>query len=277
VAAPKYFLPKVRAEQLFPGERINRDLLRAHGLDDLFRDVGDERALDWANTELIGSHGPGGQPGMMISALPVVSRRAPRTMGYKPDDATWRWFPMDDGKYWLGVDTTDRPRPEDLARRQQQDGHFVELGDGQRWLVPAIRRPEYGDRTVPGDDGTERTEWGLKDGIPLVNRAVRYNPVERQVIRQIRPNEQRVWDWSAQFYQLVYGSAPQMIDLPEQIEYCAYVLGLNYRLTVAEINELELFTEDQIVAIVQATVDLPWFKDYVDARAAKKNGLTNGA
>lgn len=273
MASPVYFLAHASMGKVFPADIVDRRELARFGLSDVFRDVDSEKGVDWYASEATTGSGPGGKPGLYVCALPVVSRELPRALSYNAADATFNWSQITD-ETWIGLDTTNKTKPADVARRQQQEGHWIKLNDGQEWLVPAVRRPEVGDKTITDEQG-ERVVRVFTAGVPRVNQQLRYDCKARKVIATVRPIDQRLWDWSAKFYNLVYRDEPiaesDVPDMAEQFEFCAELLGVNYRLGIGEINELGLVTEADIVSIIQATVDFPWYRSMCSAAAAKKN------
>jgi len=56
-----------------------------------------------------------------------------------------RWSPLAEG-LWVGSYESAPPMPDDLARPQRVEGHWVRLGDGQDWLVPVARMLNGGTR-----------------------------------------------------------------------------------------------------------------------------------
>lgn len=274
MASPVYFLAGSSLAKMFPAEIVDRRELTRFGLADVFRDVHSDKSADWYCGEASGPSGPGGKAGLYLSALPVVSRDLPRTLAYDAGDLDWRWSEIADGT-WIGIDAANRTKPADIARRLKQDGHYVKLNDGNEWLVPAIRRPEIGDKTITDEQGEAKTVRGFTDGVPRCNQQLRYDWKSRKVVPSVRPSDQRLWDWSAKFYRLVYRDEPikadDMPDMAEQFEYCAELLGVNYRLGFGEINELGLLTENDVASIIQASIDFPWYRSVCEASAVKKN------
>lgn len=280
MSTPVYFLSGATVGKLFPADLACKQEFARYGLTELFRDVMPDKGVDWYATDLTRPSGPDGKPGVYLSALPVVSRGLPRVMSYSADDKSIRWVEIEPGVLWAGFDDQSKATPSDLARRQQQEGHYVKLADGNEWLVPAIRRPDIGDKTIVDEQG-ERVVRGFTDGVPRVNQQLRYDYRLRNVVSSVRPNDIRIWDWSAKFYKLVYRDGGPLTeadipDMAEQFEFCGELLGINYRMGFAEINELGLITEADIVSIIQAAVDFPWYRERLADWSAKKNSEQQG-
>ncbi len=77
-------------------------------------------------------NGPGNQSGRVL-ARPGVSGR----VGYFPDQQTW--IPSENEQFWIGWENGAKPTPADLARDDQIPGEFVEMADGNEWLIPTAR------------------------------------------------------------------------------------------------------------------------------------------
>lgn len=83
------------------------------------------------------SKGPGDDIGMLIDWITDSGGGS----GFQPDKQTWLPAFADgpdlpEGRYWVGIDNNDPPRPRDLAKTRIYDGGWIELGDGNRWQVP---------------------------------------------------------------------------------------------------------------------------------------------
>lgn len=272
MATPVYFISGHKADSLFPGERVDRDVLRKLGLADLWRDTLAERSVDWMATEWSGANTPSNRPGMFVSALPVESHRPPRTVT-KFDDGSWQWV-AGANDVWLGIDTLAPVKPEDVERRNQYKGHWVELADGNEWLIPVIRRPAWGQKTIKTDDGEEQLVDGFLEGVPRLSQIMTMDPATRKVTRSIRPVDQRIWDWSATFYGVVYDDGHNkkrtMPTDDDSFAFAATLLAMNYRVGLAEINAWQLFEERCLIKVIQAAMDLPWIEAQDEATTQKK-------
>lgn len=110
-----YFIPVDVATQ------VTSEVLADVGLSDRFpvEDINKTRGK-----------GPGDVDGWLIA-------RGQASPLYKPDQQTWVG-PF--GKYHIGFNNDDRPAPADLQRGKLLTGQWVELLDGNKWLVPTARQ-----------------------------------------------------------------------------------------------------------------------------------------
>ena len=139
MAQPIYFLPNIESKALLAGEQLNRQVLRAHGLDEVFADVrtaGEVAVMEWR------SKGPGDKSGVLLTYLKECpTRDIPQHWGYYPDHQNWE--PLAAGlPTWIGWNPDQPPTPEDLRRRSLVPGYHYVLGDGNPWVVPIVRRPD---------------------------------------------------------------------------------------------------------------------------------------
>jgi hypothetical protein len=233
MAALLYFLPGVhQGEIALEAGRLNQRLIAERGLGHVFADCEGVQA-DCTLSALAG-RGPGGQSGVILSALPGTGDAPPRRLGYYPNEQTWHEFAG--GKYWIGLDTADRPRPQDLARRQQFPGHWVRLADGQDWLVPIIRK-HGGGTNLPcalGWNGTGKFEMKIKAAY------------------------RKAWDDSAETARLYWDpQSDGTIDLEVALLRALDALALNYRVGRAEQSVLELIDTPNWQQVLGATIDWP--------------------
>ena len=78
----------------------------------------------------IAPKGPDGGPGTIF----CVSGTRPN-LAVNRDTQTWIEVK---GSHWLGYDNNDKPGPDDLRRKKLVSGTQVELGDGNKWIIPAV-------------------------------------------------------------------------------------------------------------------------------------------
>ncbi|HUV11129.1 MAG TPA: hypothetical protein VMX12_09130, partial [Acidimicrobiia bacterium] len=146
--------------------------------------------------------GPGGGPGVIVTDAGVDRTKL-----------DWRQAPGQ--KWWIGV-SGDTP-PATLARKEQIDGHEVELGDGHRWLVPVARTFGIGSRLpqrlVLGPDGATWTGEPLARFVAVSAKAER---VERAMLGDLEDDEEPI------------------TVLGEGASVAVEALALNYRVSAVE-------------------------------------------
>ena len=222
-----YFLP---GEPKVP----DRERIAAAGLQYAFDDL-DEMVPG----TISGNGGPDGNPGVVIAAKRTAGR-----VGYYPDVQTWQQIPGSEA--WIGYVTAEPPKPADLLRSKPIAGHEVELGDGQRWLVPIAsqateKEGEYAGNVCALTVGLMRDSDG------------------RWVRGEVADKHKSLWDlaepcWDA----LVRGTEGPLRDsLPAQGEAAVAVLSGNYRLSDTEVDLLGLLDDKNVTEILLALVDWP--------------------
>ncbi|MGE3666639.1 MAG: hypothetical protein AB7G51_08450 [Steroidobacteraceae bacterium] len=239
MAAPLYFFPKLHLDQLRDGQGLRQSLIAERGLAHVFGDVRDF-SLECASQDLRGA-GPGGASGAMLVRLPALGRGLPARLGYYPQFQTWD----DDGeqRYWIGLDNEERPAPADLARATDFEGYDVELGDGKKWRVPPVRRP---------DDST---------GLPCTLR-VRRGVVEEQVKAEYRA----VWDRCGQAVRWFTEADPTKEDYPAAFALAADVMAIAYRLHLHELSVLGLIDSTNLWQLLGAAIDWPRIRRLLEAQ-----------
>lgn len=126
--------------------------------------------------------------------------------------------------YWIGWTKDATPKPEDLARRRLFAGQALKL-NGQVWQVPVAK-------LLPHVFGVD------KDGDLSQVIAERYREVHGEA-----------WRWCQLRLGLLDGGN---IGDPELFRLAARILGLNYRVDVAEIAALgllDLYTMQQVLDV----------------------------
>lgn len=167
-----------------------------------------------AGALFLATRGPDDQSGLLIS----WPGDGPPKTGYDAERQTWRpavpqgAWPA--ARYWIGFWNESPPRPEELAVTYQQAGSDVELGDGQRWLIPHAR--ELPAEMKLADDGT----W-------------RFAP-QRQ-FHELWIAALRWRDW---FQNAKPGDTYEYADMAE---FVLQALQVNYRMTREVVDHLKLF------------------------------------
>lgn len=133
-----YFLPGVTKDQLKDGDRLNRQVLAAAGIDELLFDV----VKHPQHVSLCETHrcsGPWETTGTMLA---IVNKHTGVPELTSPDFTRQLWKPRGDGKKcWLGVLKGDPPLPQELERWEVIPGWKLEDAGHYEWLVPIARMP----------------------------------------------------------------------------------------------------------------------------------------
>ena len=224
VAQPVYFLPHLR-ESAAKDVALRKQVLKERGLFEIFADV---PMVEQPIAELTG-RGPDGLPGCIIG-YQTAAGDIPRRLGYYPKEQTWT--PVGDGSLlWIGVDTAEPPKPEEMARKKQYDGYAVLLADGNRWNVPIIRAP---------DDSTALPRDMIWDATG-------------RLIEPIKPLYQAYWDETAETAGWVFdGKEP---DYARALELAIRALSINYRYDRNLHNVLRAIDSETLTGVLVATVD----------------------
>jgi hypothetical protein len=94
------------------------------------------------------SGSPSGKAGLIFCA---ASRHEGKTVGYYPEQQTWRKLPRVEGRpeLWLGYWNDAKPTPEDLSRASMLPGEVSMNLGGQQWLIATLT--EFDDERKDGD------------------------------------------------------------------------------------------------------------------------------
>lgn len=197
------------------------------------------------------SDGPGGQPGL------VLGMRSEQ-LGYWRDAQTWQQLREGPPVVWVGWSTAAPPSPADFLRPTAIPGHEVQLADGQRWRVPIAFRLEGGtvQRALPS--------------------RMRLDPQGRWVSDDVLPRFKRLWEIACRWFDMNDpADSQQGLTVAEAADLCAEVLGVNYRLSRAEVGALGLLDDrDSIQQILNAVIDWPTYIAWV---AQQKKTEANSA
>jgi hypothetical protein len=205
--------------------------------------------------------GPDGGAGVVLAGESDGKQR----VGYYPDRQTWRQAPGQ--SWWLGYVTDDKPTPADLQRADAVGGYVVTLEDGNGWTVP-VARSMRGNGTLPA-------QLDLSSDGKLMRR-----PLAR--FEALCAGAERVWTYFNCVRDVLSGGGDvtESQDLESQTEQLWPVaidaLGVNYRVGVIEVVALGLLTDQNVVQVWQALIDLITLTE-VDADMADAQKKTEPA
>jgi hypothetical protein len=227
-----YFIPNVR--------RLHKPELAAAGL---------VLASESVSHVPLDRDGPGGAGGLLCSLVPQAAGGRQAEFGYFP--ARQAWAAVNGGRYWIGFDKSDPPRPIDLQRRELIAGHPVKLNDGHEWHIPAARLFPQGS------------------AFPAV---LRLGPDDR-LVTEVVPEYRGLVGQVERLWPVFIGEAGATdVGLTdEQIwSLCVDALRANYCVGPREVSVLGLLTTRCWYEVLAALVDAPTVRAWL---ADKKNGL----
>ncbi len=229
---PIYFLPNLRAaEAESPPQR--QAILKARGLADVFAGLKFEEQPCY---ELRGNLKACGDMGGCVLCYQTHAGGVPKQWGNSGVNDL-DWTPIGDGSLlWIGVDRADPPRPEELARPRLNRGYDIELGDGQTWKIPVIRRPDassYLPCAFVREPGGKRIE-------------------------KLRAEYQADFDAFRSAAEWFYsGMDPAVVDRDLTIDLAIRAIAINYRYSANEQDVIQLVGKENLNLIVAAAVDYP--------------------
>jgi hypothetical protein len=203
-----------------------------------------------------GAPGPDGRQGLLVT-YGDDPRHSNPALTYDPQTQVWVQLPAPDGATsaaapWLGYakDPLQRPMAGDLLRKRTAvDSHSVELGDGGNWSIPIVRR--------------------FPDGTALPQVLVAGS--NGRVTPRVRKDFEELYNFALLLTEDLFGSgATDFAALPEDKRNAAYMrfgvlaLGVNYRVSFAEVSALELLDTQNIKRVAQAIIDWPNLQKFLE-------------
>ena len=255
MAAPLYFFAGRSVGQIFDGDRFQKSVLSKYGLDSVWRDVVSPREESFV-AEMT-APGPGGASGTLVSALPT-NGNAHRLAGYYPNEQTWIQVASD---LWIGKINEEPISPSDLVRHCRGksvpvDGYFVDLADGNTWVIPIIRRP---GRLI--ESGYPPTNLPQSLGWNAEGEFVRFPPRDHVDL----------WEETGKLCEIFFsgneGDRHYEVGA-EGVLLALRFLSVNYRIGRHEQTLLGLIDNNNLWPLLGLTVDYP---AYQEAFKQKKN------
>jgi hypothetical protein len=204
--------------------------------------------------------------GLVVVPKPIgVDGMAPECR-YRAVEQEWR--ECDGGKYWVGWEIQRKPRPGDLIRKEQIDGHWVGLADEQEWLVP-IARLFWGGTALP-------QQLILGPGGKVVQEAMpRFAALSADAAKVwAKFSYERLSQDDSGEKDAANDSDAPVLDVEEGWRIAVSCLALNYHVGPWEVSALRLLTSQNYTKVLQALIDIPTLVDVSMkmAAASKKNG-----
>ena len=155
-------------------------------------------------------------------------------------------------KFWVGIESV-KPGPEDLSFPIGIDGVEMEMGDGQKWVVPCLRL------------------WDAANAEFVVNLPTAPKPIMvdgKYAFKRVVVNDYKVIDEVADSI-LAHFLENRKISEETRYSWCASILGTNYRIGIEEIGLLGLLVDDLDIDIPEASIDLSNFQKSVEEFASR--------
>lgn len=237
-----YYLPN------HSSDTIKHEQLVAAGLGYAFENPGSKQCAPL--------HGaaPGGSGGAIVFDPARVERHA-----YRPESQTWVQNEIDG--FWVGMWNDDKPGPQDLLRTKTLSGELVTLADEQQWLIPYGRR--WSERDDPELWLTSNCvlPCPLRFGGP--GRVLVSRPFERYAHLWVIAEADRRLDTQQET------EADRAIaDLPGAVFSAVSILQANYVVGTAEIEMLEMFSQESPRQILDVFGDWATWRDIVEKKTA---------
>lgn len=212
-----------------PGKRgANPQHLKDCGLDSLLVDGAPVMAD-------VLQHGPDGGEGVLCTWDDPLDPDKNQSPGVNLQRQTWKKSP--EGNYWIGWETERPVRPTDIQRKKIYQGCEVVLHDGNSWLVPTARQLPH----------------ILGIGEPRIDK--KYKPF----FDKARAN---LDSW----LRLTETNEAQWYITPKHAGFlfCCEALALNYRITPAIADCLEIVSTDEMFAVIEAITDGWWLPHAIE-------------
>jgi len=223
MAQPLYFLPRVALKHdATPAAK--RQAVQNAGLGEIFVDVKPED-IGFA---AIDGKGPGDLSGTIV--FYTDDREPPPRAGYFHLQQTWHHVNDD---LWIGIHNDHPPTPADMRRAKVFRGYEMELGDGNEWMIPIIRRPTDLGTTLPQ---SQYIEGG-------------------KLVKTLKAAYKRYWDHSEEVAD-GFLAGKEFTNIRAH-ELAVEALGLNYRFGHNEQKILGLVDSENYIALLSYTIDLP--------------------
>lgn len=200
-----------------------------------------ERGIDCAQCP----RGPGGQAGIVIAQQDSYEDGQ---LGYHADAQAWRQIPG--SIVWVGYYKNQPPGPDDLARKQQLTGRWIECDDGRLWLAPIART--YSDR-MEGDELKIYFSAKLPQRLDLAADG-------RWLAGDVTPRYAALWElneaWVRISDKLPSEEDQRRFTYHGQNDAAVLCLQANYRLGRAEAALIGLLNDAVTLQILDCLIDL---------------------
>ncbi len=246
-----------------PGEAaVNEAVLEKYGLSDRFRSGYEWRGCTPAEKD--GQLCVPGTNGAVDIEGTLVGLGTASDVRFRASDQIWERVEEPGRPVWhLGYYRESPPKEADLQRAFLLDGYSIELGNGERWSLPPVRRHPEGT------------------GLPSRLKLKADGGVEQELMDEYRALFDEVSDYAETYYggllKAETGEAGEPPDFPLAVAY--KLIAVNYRVGRAEINALGLVTSENLPMNAWVAIDLPAFYrvagDEQSVSEAEKKGASS--
>lgn len=205
--------------------------------------------------------GPSQTPGMVIAAGTYLKQA--HRVGYYPEQQTWRLDPST--KAWVGFYTNEPPTEFELRRSRMVSGHWIELGNGEQWMIPLCRA------FVEGANGLRHVE--------KLPRSMDVDDSGQWVFGDVLPRFRRIWDASKTWYDAFAESLEaakrdgdylnvelQGVSIAQAGDWALELIAANYRVGKIEVAILRLIDDDTRPEILNLSIDTPYFMQWAQKK-----------
>lgn len=193
--------------------------------------------------------GPTGSSGVCVACVPPNWPNAHR-IGYHPDEQTW----VNCGTFWLGFVNHCKPTPMTLQREKLISGYEIELGDGNVWFAPTVRRWDENNESFTAN-------VPMKMGIAP----------DGHFAATVRSDVAWAWELACSFWDKRLKAG---LTNGEYLEAATKFLALNYRIGPHEAYALDLFDSENMVAVLEAALDVQSVENWITEQDQKKSQQT---
>lgn len=187
-------------------------------------------------------------------------------LGFYAGQQVWQPGPPagDSGKpaFWVGHFKDQLPGPDDLARKKQLDGQWLEMDDGQNWLVPVARSTSE----RPAIDDIEIV-WTMR-----LPQRLELAADGRWVSGAVNARYAALWELAEAWLRVRTNNATdadrQRLDVQGEIDAAVLALQANYRLGRVEASLLGMLNDNLVVDVLDQLIDLPNFTRLVKKKLA---------
>lgn len=179
-------------------------------------------------------NGPGGLNGVMVAS------NTDTAVVYEKAAQTW----IECANFWVGYWNERKPGPRDLQRGEVVDGHLVEMGDGNDWLIPVAR---------------------MVDGDTRLPQVIGFNP-DGSVRLSVSQKFTAFYDAGFAIFNELVNNDRYAESAEELLSVAIEALTVNYRVGKWEAGLLGLVTTNNLVRVAQAIIDFP----AIDAQRSQK-------